>query len=141
MMQEYRIFTTDATQGNVTTTSSDNTTTPNAIYSIQHNPQMEKRHPSMSVYRIYSGQSAVDRDRMWMFWQGGDNGRWSIYYCNNDDGPMRSRRGGWDWLGSLQAQQKFDLKLRTPDCLSSVSSPNAVHRTLWANLTISRNGF
>lgn len=113
--QEYRLFYTDATGGNVTGGAGGP-----LIHSIEKDPSADKRYPSMSVYKWPQGS---DSNRMWMFWQGGDNGRWSIYYSANDNSPTH-----------LSSSWKDESRLRTPDCLASVASPNAVHRILWANL-------
>ena len=111
--QEQRIFYTDATHGDVTDDAAK-------IYSIEHDPAMVKLHPSASVFN----------NDMWMFWQGGESGRWSIFYAINDgetdnDGNVSFPPANW---------AKDDLRLRTPDCLASVSSPNAIHRQLWTSL-------
>ena len=98
--QEHRIFYTNATNGDVTNSSS-------SVLSIEHDPTMLKRSPSMAVYD----------ENMWMFWQGGDGGKWSIYYSVNPSGPEHPSSA---WTA--------DTQLRTPDCLSSVASPNAIHR-------------
>jgi outer membrane protein assembly factor BamB len=114
--REHRIFYTDATHGDVTSGGAK-------IYSIEHQPGMEKRYPSLAVFNKPSGEP-----RMWCFWQGGENGRWSIFYSTNDrapDFPGRSASGMDLWAP--------DTRLRTPDCLSSVGSPNAVHREFWRN--------
>jgi len=108
--REYRLFYTDCTGGDVGDLSIP-------ILSVQHDPATEKRAPSFAVYNTNAGP------RMWAFWQGGDNGRWSIYYSLNDT------------AGFPSANWSRDQRLRTPDCLSSVSSPNAVHRNFWVNLT------
>lgn len=121
--QEHRIFYTDATHGDVTSGRAQ-------IFSIEHEPTMEKRYPSLAVFNKPNGQP-----RMWMFWQGGENGRWSIYYSTNDAAPAFPTRDsdGNDLWSS-------DVKLRTPDCLVSVSSPNAVHREFWKDLTGNNSG-
>ena len=111
--QEYRIFYTDATNGNVTSTSPSAGT----VYSIEHDPLTAKRNPSMSIYQDYPSNI----HRMWMFWQAGDKGRWSINYSTSDS------------AGHNIASWVDDAQLRTPDMLASVSSPNAIHRWLWSD--------
>ena len=120
MTQEHRIFYTDATGGNVVND-------PDKIHNIKHDPVTAKLHPNASVFRDLSASSPVDR--MWMFWQGGESGRWSIFYSTNDGISIED---GVDFPSENWAAN--DLRLRTPDCLASVSSPNAIHRKLWTSL-------
>ncbi|MHB9038466.1 MAG: hypothetical protein ACYC64_17580 [Armatimonadota bacterium] len=103
--QDHMIFYTNATGGEVTDPS-------NPIFYINHDPGMVKRSPSLSIFG----------SRMWMFWQGGNKGNWSIMYSTNDTPGFLS--SGW-------AQ---DSSLRTPDCLTSVSSPNCIFRRFWGSL-------
>lgn len=115
LVHEQRLFYTDATGGDVTNPDKK-------IYSIEHDPAMDKRYPSLSVFNRPSGEP-----RMWMFWQGGDSGKWSIYYSTNDEAPL------FPSVNSATSSSYWtqDTRLRTPDCLSSMSSPNAVHREFW----------
>ncbi|MCE5200285.1 hypothetical protein LLG39_15060, partial [bacterium] len=103
--QEHVLHYTNATSGDITSNSS-------AIEYIEHDPQTPKRYPSLSVYN----------DRMWMFWQSGDKTGWSIDYSTND--AYNFPTAGWE----------IDNKLKVADCLTSVSSPNAVLRRFWGDL-------
>lgn len=106
------IFYTDATHGVDVSTGSTR-----KIWAIEHDPTMVKRNPC----------PVPDGNNMWMFWQGGSSGNWSIYYSYSDGGPSfdtTSTTTGWS----------PDMKLRTPDCMASVGSPNALLRHWWANL-------
>ena len=78
---------------------------------ISHDKNMVKRYPSLAVYG----------SRAWMFWQGGNNNKWSIMYSSTDNLSNPD-----DWLE--------DAALLTPDCLSSVSEPNCIFRRFWGNL-------
>lgn len=113
IVQEHRIFYTDATHGNV----SDDGSGSRKVYTIEHDPTMVKRYPSLAVFGSAMGNN---NENMWMFWQGGESSRWSIYYSINKNAPKFE-----------SAHWTDDMKLRTPDCLSTVSSPNAVLRNLW----------
>ena len=106
------IFYTDATHGVDRSTGS----TPK-IWGIQHDATMVKRNP----YPVPDGNN------MWMFWQGGSSGNWSIYY---------SYSNGWPLFDTTVTATTWspDMKLRTPDCMASVGSPNALLRHWWANL-------
>lgn len=110
--QETALFYTDVSTGLIDNSKAD-------IRRLARDPFAEKRHPSLSVFRLPSGG-----DRMWMFWQGADADRWSIYYAVNDRAGFSA--DGWDRSSSTQGS----LKLRTPDCLATAGSPNAVHRVL-----------
>lgn len=111
--QEHLIFYTDATHGRVTQDGGAQV----KVHAIEHDPSMVKRSPSFAVYK--SG----NQDRMWAFWQGGSGGKWSIYYSTNFDTTARHDPAVTPWSAEVQ--------LRTPDCLSSVSSPSALRRILW----------
>ncbi|MCX6345866.1 MAG: hypothetical protein NT018_12480 [Armatimonadetes bacterium] len=100
--QEHRIFYTPADGGNV---SSDAT----HIFAIEHDPAMVKRSPSI----------VMDGSKLWAFWQGGNDGRWSLY-CSANPAP------------DDMTQWSMDMKLMLPDCLTAVSSPNAILRHNWA---------
>ncbi|MCE5315703.1 MAG: hypothetical protein ABFD49_07930 [Armatimonadota bacterium] len=101
--QEHLIFYTNVTGGTVAGTSSH----------INQDPGMVKRSPSLSVYD----------GRMWMFWQGGDKGNWSIKYSTNDTTGFPS--DGW----------AAESTLMVPSCLTSVSSPNCILRRFWGSLS------
>ncbi|MCL5103391.1 MAG: PQQ-binding-like beta-propeller repeat protein [Armatimonadetes bacterium] len=116
--QEHRIFYTDATGGDVTSGRAQ-------VQSIPHDPVQVKRCPSVAVGGYTDGVQA--KDRMWMFWQGGNDGRWSICYSNNDAGLSHA-----SGEGTGQDLWSDDAKVRMPDCLASVSSPNAVLRHFWS---------
>lgn len=87
--------------------------------------------PSVNAMAINHDQSQVKRspcavpdgNRMWIFWQGGNDGTWSIDYTYSNAGPNFPPDS---WLP--------DQKLRTPDCMASVGSPNALLRHWWADL-------
>lgn len=119
---EHRIFYTDATHGDVTATE-------RKVYSIEHDPGSEKRYPSLSVF-----DRGGNRHRMWCFWQGSDSGRWSIYYSINDEAPEFPNTVSDPINGVQRDAWTPDARLRTPDCLTSVSSPNPVHRQFWVDL-------
>ena len=108
--QEYRIFYGDDTGGVGT----------HSVYGIEHDLATPKRNPSMTVYQDYG----LGVDRMWMFWQSGEKGRWAIDYSTSDS------------AGHNSASWADDAQLRTPDMLASVSSPNVIHRSFW----VGRNG-
>jgi len=116
--QESRIFYTDITGGLSSGPDSSGNQSQPKIWNLRQDPFIAKRSPAMAVYHDH----VIDKDRMWMFWQAGEKGRWSIYYSNNDA------------VGHSTADWNEDMQLRTPDCLASVSSPNPVHRRLWAEL-------
>ncbi|MCX8053217.1 MAG: hypothetical protein N3B12_05365, partial [Armatimonadetes bacterium] len=119
---EHRIFYTDATHGDVTAQD-------RKIYSIEHDPGTDKRYPCVSVFDRGDGNH-----RMWMFWQGGESGRWSIYCSVNNQAPAFPNTVPNSGNPPADAWSP-DVRLRTPDCLTSVSSPNAVHRQFWVDLT------
>lgn len=115
--RDHMLFYTDATAGDVANPD-------RSVYSVrsdatiqEHDPAMEKRAPSLSVWDQY----------MWLFWQGGDKGNWSIFFSSNKDADGIHNPTNTPWSP--------DAKLRTPDCLASVASPNAVHRELWTDMT------
>ena len=88
-------------------------------YMINHDQTQVKRYPC----------PVPDGDRsMWMFWQGGSGGNWSIYYT-------------WSSAGKDFPPDSWspDMKLRTPDCMSSVGSPNALLRRWWADIRSENN--
>lgn len=118
---ENRIFYTDATHGVVTDSTGQGQA---QVYSIEHDPSMAKRYPYMAVFT----DAQAKADRMWMFWQGGHSGKWSIYYSINKEAPSfpsLNHKGDDVWSA--------DTILRTPDSLSSVSAPNALHRLIGEN--------
>lgn len=85
------------------------------VFAIEHDPTQLKRAPAI----------VPDGNRMWMFWQGGTAGNWSIYYSENTGGPdFDTTKSAW----------KPDQKLRTPDCLAAAGSPNPILRRYGANL-------
>lgn len=110
--QENRLFYVKLKTGTTNQTVVDTS----KVLSIPHDAGMVKRSPSMSVYKTKDGT-----DHMWEFWQGGNKGQWSIYFANNDTADHPADK----WSD--------DMVLRTPDCLMSVASPNAVHRGLFTN--------
>ncbi len=112
LAQESRIFYTNAATPDVTSSSQ-------SIDFIPLDPTMEKRSPSLSLYN--QGSSPL----MWAFWLGGAAGKWSICYAVNEQHAFPNT--GWEAGGSF--------RLRTPDCLATLSSPNAIHRMFWADLT------
>ncbi|MGC8861375.1 MAG: hypothetical protein ACP5R5_01220 [Armatimonadota bacterium] len=119
---EYRVFYTDATHGDVTAQD-------RKIYSIEHDPGMDKRYPCVVVYQgLRPGEHP-----MWIFYQGGESGRWSIYYTVNQQFPAYPNTL-IDPNGQMIDAWSEDVRLRTPDCLTSVSSPNAVLRRFWVDL-------
>lgn len=89
------------------------------IFAIEHDATMIKRNPCP----VPDGDT-----NMWMFWQGGSSGNWSIYYSWANDGAK-----GFDGKDPATAWRP-DIKLRTPDCMSSVGSPNPLLRHLWVDL-------
>lgn len=119
VIQDHLIFYTDATHGEVTGSNA-------LIQAVEHDPGMSKRGPSLSVFG----------NQMWMFWQGGESGQWSVFYSFNTDAPKFRAVDGQG-----RDQWAPDTKLRTPDCLSTVGSPNAVHRRLWRNLGSDKSSF
>jgi len=80
---------------------------------ISHDLSQVKRSPA----------AVPDGNRMWVFWQGGDNGSWSIDYTYSSAGPTFPT-SSW----------QPDLKLRTPDCMASVGQPNPLLRHWWVDL-------
>lgn len=108
--QANMIFYTDVTHG------SDSAGASRQVWAIEHDSTMAKRFPC----------PLPDGDNMWMFWQGGMSGNWSIYYSWCDGGPtFDTTNASHPWSP--------DLRLRTPDCMASVGSPNPMLRHLWAN--------
>jgi len=105
--QEHRIFYADVSHGNI---AND----PTGIFSIDHEPTMVKRFPYPCVYG----------DIMWMFWQGGEKGKWSIFFSTNESPSHNPADAKWT----------DDTRLRTPDSLVSVSSPVPIRRRFWGNL-------
>lgn len=108
LSQQNAIFYTDFTKGG--------SAQGQKIWSIEHDFSMAKRNPCPVPYG----------SNMWMFWQGGSAGNWSIYYsfARDESGVFDTTRTNWS----------PDMKLRTPDCLSTVASPNAMLRHWWADL-------
>lgn len=106
--QENLIFYTDITPNS-------SASSPAPVFSIEHDPSQQKRFPC----------AVPDGNNMWMFWQGGNAGNWSIYYSWCNGGPT---------FDTTNSQWRPDLKLRTPDCLAAVGSPNPILRRLWADL-------
>lgn len=98
--QEHRVFYCDVSGGKI----------PGAPHTIPHNPAMVKRYPSLAVDK--------SKGRLWAAWQGGSEGKWSLYAASNDAPNDESK-----WTP--------DMKLLLPDCLTAASSPNALLRRIW----------
>lgn len=114
--QEHRIFYMDqAALGSTDTTP----------LWIGHDPTQVKRYPSMAV-DLDPGSNPVT-GKVWMLWQGGDEGRWGLYCSTNSFSNIDSATSINTWTK--------DMKLLVPDCLTSVSAPNALLRRLWGGNT------
>ena len=105
--EQHLIFYTDVTHG---VDSSDR-----KIWAIEHDTAMAKRSPC----------PVSEGNNMWMFWQGGVSGNWSIYYSWSNGGPT---------FDTTASSWSPDMKLRTPDCMASVGSPNPLLRHLWTDM-------
>lgn len=117
IIPENYIFYADATHGKIG--GQPETADPEPVKIIEHDSTMTKRYPC----------PVPDGNNMWMFWQGGSSSNWSIYYSFSPDGPFFAEPNEWS----------PDFKLRTPDSMSSVGSPNPILRQLWVNLRTSTN--
>lgn len=106
--QESLIFYTDITP-NSSAAGTQN------VFAIEHDPSQQKRYPI----------AVPDANNMWMFWQGGNAGNWSIYYSYNSGGPT---------FDTTTSSWSPDMKLRTPDSLAAVGSPNPILRHFGADL-------
>ncbi len=107
LSQQNAIFYTDFTHGGAAQSQK--------IWAIEHDFSMSKRNPCPVPYG----------NDMWMFWQGGNSGNWSIFYsfAHDENGAFDTTKTNWS----------PDMRLRTPDCMASVGSPNALMRHWWAN--------
>jgi len=111
--QENLIFYTDITPNS--SGGNANPPPPAPVFAIEHDPSQQKRFPC----------AVLAQKNMWMFWQGGNAGNWSIYYSHNSGGPT---------FDTTQSPWEPDQKLRTPDCLAAVGSPNPIYRHFGADL-------
>ncbi|MDO8684270.1 MAG: PQQ-binding-like beta-propeller repeat protein [Armatimonadota bacterium] len=105
--QENRVFYTDVTGGAI-----DNT-----VYSFSRDFSMVKQSPRGLVYT-----TTDSKKWMWAFYYGGDAQRWNIFYNAHNSPSSQSTHDPEKWSA--------DMKLSTPDSLSSVSEPIAIKRTI-----------
>lgn len=113
--RESRIFYTPATAGVVEGTQT-------AVFNFTRDPSLAKLNP-----RAFAFNSGSD-ENIWLLWNGGDAGRWSIYGNLNTSPSTGHDQNAWS----------DDMQFQTPSCLVSVSDPSPVHRYIGNSTTTDR---
>ncbi|MDO8631131.1 MAG: hypothetical protein Q7R41_11625, partial [Phycisphaerales bacterium] len=120
--QENRVFYTDVTGGNIHEKTPD-------VFSFTPDFSMIKYSPRGLAYtdpRFVTAAPDKQKKWLWIFYYGGDAGRWSIFY-NVWDGPPEKHP---DDAADGVTFWSRDARLPTPESLASVSEPMA---TYWRN--------
>jgi hypothetical protein len=105
--RESRIFYTIATGGVV---SGDQ----NAVYSFPGDLSLMKMNPKAFAY------ASGTNENIWLTWNGGDVGQWSIFGNLNTSPADQHDPNAWS----------ADVRFQTPSCLVSVAEPSPVHRVI-----------
>lgn len=105
--REYRIFYTPATNGDVSGSGP-------AVYNFGKDLSLLKMNPKAMVYNTGSDTN------MWLLWNGGDAGRWSLYGNLNISPKTAHDTTKWS----------PDTLFQTPSCLVSVAEPMPMQRKI-----------
>ncbi len=107
IVRDNRIFYTNATNGEVTGTST-------SVFNIARDTTLAKMNPKAVPY--FNGDDEV----IWLTWQGGDSGRWSLYGNLNVSPRDRHNQSNWS----------PDVRFLTPTSLVSVADPSPLMRRI-----------